>query len=128
VISPGSSTKAPPAAPGGSSPTAVAHDAALARVEALIGEPTCHADAQCRTVAMGARACGGPVGYRAWSTTVTDAAALTEASQRERDLALQVEREAGRMSICLFLADPGAQCVRGRCETRATPAPMPLAR
>jgi hypothetical protein len=128
VISPGIPSKAPPHPVAASSPAAAAHDAARARLDTLIGEPACQSDAQCRTVAVGARACGGPVAYRAWSTAVTDGAALQEAGQRERDLALQVEREAGRMSICLFIADPGAQCVRGRCETKSTPAPQPAVR
>ena len=128
VIGPGSSQRLPvEAAPAGSSPKAVAHADALARVESLIGEPRCTSDTQCHTVAMGARACGGPLGYRAWSGLVTDGAALKVASARERELALEVEREAARMSPCLFLADPGAQCRAGRCETRGV-SPMPAAR
>jgi hypothetical protein len=104
---------------------AAAHDAVQARIDALIGDPTCDADAQCHTIAVGAHACGGPTIYRAWSEKVTrDVDGLEQASQAERALAMQIDREAGRMSPCLYLADPGAQCVRGRCETRtSTPRP-----
>lgn len=126
VIGPGSSRQ-PPVAGSAATPTAAAHAEALSRVESLIGEPRCDADAQCHTVAVGARACGGPTGYRAWSDRVTDAQALKDASDRERQLAVQAEREARRVSPCLYLADPGAQCVRGRCETRQA-SPMPSAR
>ncbi len=105
------------------------HDAARARVDALVGARTCTADAQCHTVAEGARACGGPTGYRAWSDTLTDGSAIEAAAAQERKLALEIERQSGRASICLFAADPGAQCVKGRCETNtgAMPAPRPAA-
>lgn len=111
VISPGSSAKTGP------------HDAALARVRALVGEPTCAADNECRSLAVGHRACGGPTGYVAWSTTVTDAQALAAASKDEQRTA--AEQSAGTISICAFLADPGARCVAGRCQTArpATTAP-----
>jgi hypothetical protein len=106
------------------SPTARAHDAAQARVDSLVGEPRCASDAQCRTIAVGALACGGPVGYRAWSIVVTDPASIQAASEEERRLAAELDRQAGRMSPCLYLADPGAQCVKGRCETRSGRAPV----
>jgi len=37
----------------------------------LIGEPSCTATAECRTIAFGAKPCGGPRGYLAYSTVVT---------------------------------------------------------
>ena len=49
-------------------------------VLSLIGDAACASDAECRTIGVGARACGGPQSYRAWSTRRTDAAALAAAS------------------------------------------------
>src|ERR1043166_7657501 len=38
-------------------------------VQALIGDARCSADTQCATIGVGAKACGGPDAYVAWSTT-----------------------------------------------------------
>ena len=78
----------------------------------LIGDAACTGDEQCRTIGWGAKACGGPQSYRAWSTLRSDEAALkaaaaaVEASQR---------REIGRRGIasnCSMVVDPGAYCDR----------------
>ena len=82
----------------------------LAALQALIGDAACSGDAQCRTVGVGARACGGPDAYLAWSTARTDAAALDAAAQRHA-AARRKANESGRsMSICRFEVDPGAVC------------------
>lgn len=79
----------------------------------LIGDAACTGDEQCRTVGLGAKACGGPQSYLAWSTLRTDEAALkavaavVEASQRR-----EIERR-GIASNCSVLIDPGAYCDRG---------------
>ena len=90
-------------------PDAAAREAELLR---LIGDAACTGDEQCRTVGVGAKACGGPQSYLAWSTLRTDgsalkaAAAAVEASQRR-----EIERR-GIASNCSVLVDPGAYCER----------------
>ncbi|MBV8603419.1 MAG: hypothetical protein JO224_01920 [Pelomonas sp.] len=81
---------------------------AWADIEALVGDANCSADAQCHVVGVGARACGGPARYIAWSSRMTDADQLDAAVQRHAAL----EREAlkGRVSNCLALPEPVAQC------------------
>ena len=82
----------------------------LAAVQSLIGDAACSSDAQCRSVGVGARACGGPDSYLAWSTARTDGAALDAAAQRHA-AARRKANESGRsMSICRFEVDPGAVC------------------
>lgn len=86
------------------------------QIEAAIGDAACSSSAQCRTLPIGARACGGPERYLAWSTQRSDAAQLDKLAQ-----ALKAQREAenarsGMASTCQFLMDPGAQCVAGRCQ------------
>ncbi|MBC8055009.1 MAG: hypothetical protein H7Y61_00350, partial [Rhizobiales bacterium] len=49
---------------------------AMARVRALIGAAGCESDAQCRSIGIGTKACGGPEFYLAWSIAGTDEAAL----------------------------------------------------
>jgi hypothetical protein len=82
----------------------------------LIGPAACNSNAQCRTVAVGAKACGGPSGFLAWSTEGTDAARVTDLAARQA-AAQRRENEAGRLvSNCAMVTDPGAACVAGRCR------------
>lgn len=103
------------AAHGGAQAPAPAQSDTLARIHALIGRPSCSEDSQCRTLSIGARACGGPEGYLAYSTVHSDATelqALGVAYQAERRKA---NAEAGRVSDCRFISDPGAVCRAGSC-------------
>lgn len=85
----------------------------------LIGDAACTGDAQCRTIGFGAKACGGPQSYRAWSTLRTDEAALkTAAAAVEAGQRLEIERR-GIASNCSVVADPGAYCDRGGGSTTA---------
>jgi len=92
-------------------PAAAARAPATA-VLTLVGDAACDDDSQCKTLAMGAKACGGPEYYLAWSTKRTDAVALRQATERE--LTAQRNMLAGpRMnSNCVFVTDPGAYCAR----------------
>ena len=45
----------------------------MARLGAAIGPATCSSTDECKTIGIGAKACGGPGGYLAWSTRDTDA-------------------------------------------------------
>lgn len=121
--SPGS-VPVPPASPvapprsGG----AAAGDEQLQRVQALIGSARCTADAQCRVIGIGDRPCGGPEGYRAWSTAQTDPQALEAAVRAHADFRRRWHEKSGLMSTCEVLPVPAARCdLRaeggGRCVT-----------
>lgn len=79
-------------------------------VEALIGDAACDADAQCHTIAVGAKACGGPARYLAWSSRVTDGAALQSVADRETRAARASVEKSGILSNCAMVTDPGAFC------------------
>lgn len=81
-------------------------------IVSLIGNARCTADAECRTVAVGSRACGGPDAYLAWSVRVTDESRLREAVDRHNASQALASPPGGRLSTCVWLADPGAQCVK----------------
>jgi hypothetical protein len=123
---------AAPAAPAAASapvPQAVAGQGGdtLARIHALVGTPSCSADSQCKTLALGARPCGGPEAYLAYSTARTPEAelhALAQTYQAERHAA---NTRAGMVSTCLARPDPGAVCQLGAC-TLGTLATAPVAR
>ena len=89
-------------------------------LRALIGPAACTADAQCRSMPVGAKACGGPAGYLAWSTQGTDAQRLAALAARQADAQRREIETSGMRSNCAMLVDPGAACVAGRCEL-ATP-------
>jgi hypothetical protein len=81
-----------------------------AEVRRLVGGATCTADEQCRTLAFGAKACGGPQAYIAWSTLVTDAAVLESVAERYAALRREELRSSGVVSDCAIVVDPGATC------------------
>lgn len=92
-------------------------------LRALVGTAACTADSQCSSLAVGAKACGGPAGYLAWSSVGTDAARVKDLAAR---LTAAQQREivaGGLRSNCAFVADPGAVCQAGRCQP-AAPAPV----
>jgi hypothetical protein len=93
-----------------------AAEAAMAqRITAEIGTAACTRDADCRTLPMGSKPCGGPARWVAWSATVSRGDALQAMAT---DLAaLQQQRQAaeGMMSTCSVVPDPGARCDAGRC-------------
>jgi hypothetical protein len=77
----------------------------------------CTVDTECHSVAIGAKACGGPTGYRAYSSKTVSTASVDALAQRERDLAAQAARESHQVSTCFMLADPGAHCQQNKCVT-----------
>jgi len=96
--------------------------AALAPVQTqlettLANASACTADTECHSVAVGAKACGGPTGYRAYSSRNVSTASVDALAQHERDLAAAAARESHQVSACFMLADPGAHCQQGKCVT-----------
>jgi len=98
--------------------------ALLQRLQALSQDATCTEHGQCRTVAVGANACGGPQEYRPYSMLRTNEKDLLAVAERYK-AARQVQNEAGGMvSTCRYLPDPGAVCTSGACQLGASsPAP-----
>jgi hypothetical protein len=100
-------------------PPAPATGDTLAQIRARIGNAACTDSTQCHTLAIGARACGGPQAYLPWSSAQTDGAALAVLAgtfKREREAAIAA---SGEMSTCQFLPDPGATCRAGTCQLNA---------
>lgn len=103
-------------------PALAQQDALLQRIDALIGAAPCHDDGQCRVIGVGARSCGGPESYRAWSTLVTDERALVAATEAHAAARREADRKMGVLSTCEILPEPAVACVRGTCTVQqATP-------
>ncbi|QPF76030.1 hypothetical protein G8A07_25970 [Roseateles sp. DAIF2] len=88
----------------------------MPRIKTLIGDAPCDSDAQCRTIAVGFKACGGPGSYMAWSTKNVDEARLKDLVQRHAQAERAESERLGRMSDCRLVTDPGAVCRAGRCQ------------
>ncbi|HMC14753.1 MAG TPA: hypothetical protein VKI18_03925 [Albitalea sp.] len=99
-----------------------------ASVQALIGDAACSSDSQCATIGVGAKACGGPDAYVAWSSARTDPQVLRAAVQRHADAARSEQAAKGMVSACIMASDPGAFCdlnaaasgPTGTCRLRKT--------
>jgi hypothetical protein len=92
----------------------------LAQIRGLIGTPACTDNAQCHTLPLGARPCGGPQSYVAWSSAHTDGAALRALGLRYQEQQRARDAAAGMVSDCRFIPDPGALCRAGTCQLNAS--------
>jgi len=98
----------------------------LARIRALAGVPACSDDSQCHTLALGARACGGPESYLPWSSAHTSQAAIQALGERYKEERRAANAASGAMSTCQFMPDPGAVCRAGTCQLRQGGAPAAM--
>jgi len=98
------------------------------QIQAEVGAAACDAPQQCQTLAIGAKACGGPESYLAWSNQHSDGQRLKSLVAQHRSLREAEMRRSGMVSDCSFVTDPGAICLAGRCELlpRGGAAAMPL--
>jgi hypothetical protein len=90
----------------------------LQQMRQAIGEAPCSSDAQCRTVPAGAKACGGPAAWWAWSQAHSDGAQLQALSRQLDRLQRKRFEASGEQSNCQVVPDPGAACVARRCVLR----------
>lgn len=92
--------------------------AANAQLETTLNNASaCTSDTECHSVAVGAKACGGPTGFRAYSSKTVSSASVEALAQRQRELAAEAARASHKVSPCFMLADPGAHCEQHKCVT-----------
>ena len=118
----------PNAQPAAPTAPATALAASRALVDAAVSLQ-CRSHSECATLPIGARACGGPEGYLAFSTVHSDVARLKQNLARYNQLRKAAVEASGEMSTCQVPVDPGAQCTpAGQCALmparglRGTPA------
>lgn len=110
---PASAPKA--AAPAGGTSTSTS-SALVAKIRAEIGDAACDGPQQCRTIAVGAKPCGGPEGYLAWSSKRTNEQRLKSLVEQHAAARKEENERSGILSTCVFETDPGATCQAGRCS------------
>ena len=111
---------AEPQAPAPSPKSAAAPGAAAAgtldQIRAMIGNAACSGPSQCRTLPVGARACGGPEAYLPYSTANLSEPALKALAERYKSEREAHNQASGMVSNCRFIPDPGAVCRGGTCQ------------
>ena len=90
----------------------------LVRIRNTIGSPSCTTSAECKTVAVGARACGGPDGYLVYSTSTTPTATIEALAARHAERKRAAMSASGIVSTCNITSDPGAVCEQSVCLIR----------
>ena len=83
----------------------------LAKIQAEIGDAACDSPAQCHSIGVGAKSCGGPEGYLAWSSKRSDEKKLKSLVAQHKQAREEDNRRGGMISNCMVLPDPGASCV-----------------
>lgn len=99
-------------------PAAAAKGATLDEIRKLIASPACTDSSQCHSLPIGARACGGPEYYLAWSSASTNADQLRALGEHYKAERQAEDKASGRVSDCRYAMDPGAVCNAGTCQLR----------
>lgn len=95
--------------------------AILATITAEIGDAACDDSSQCRTLPVGAKACGGPEAYLAWSSQRGKEKTLLTLSDAHQTARRAEQGKSGMASNCAMVVDPGARCVRPDAARSAKP-------
>jgi len=90
--------------------------ALLEQIQSEVGTAACDSTQQCQTIAIGAKACGGPERYLAWSSKNNDGKKLKALAYAQAEASRRQQQNDNMMSTCSIITDPGSSCVAGRCE------------
>jgi hypothetical protein len=74
---------------------------------------------QCKSAAVGARACGGPRDYLIYCSASTDEDSLLKKLEQLRRTDEQSNQQCGTYSICIFMEEPQLELVNGVCQQAA---------
>lgn len=96
----------------------------MQQLRAEIGNAACDSSQQCKTVAVGNKACGGPESYLAWSSKASDGATVRRLADAYSAKRKSDNLASGMVSTCSAVMDPGATCSAGRCVTGGNNAAM----
>jgi len=110
----------PALAQGGDAAAAVGSDAAALKavhgqIINLIGEPRCNNLVHCRVLPLGARPCGGPSEYLAFSSMTANRETLESQAYEYTFLEEEANRSKSAVGSCEVLPQPRVDCISGRC-------------
>jgi hypothetical protein len=87
-------------------------------IEEFAKNKACTGGDNCRTMAMGSKACGGPTSYIIYSLSKTDEKLLSEKIKQYTDFQKELNITYNRTSDCLFLSPPTVDCLNGVCASK----------
>ena len=87
-------------------------------IEKEIGTPRANAPSQCKLIAFGSKACGGPERYLVYSTVKTNEARLKQLVNEFNQLAQKINEERRIISDCMFETEPMVEFVGGMCTIK----------
>ncbi|MCO7225374.1 hypothetical protein [Pleionea sp. CnH1-48] len=91
----------------------------LIEISELTGNKSCQTNAECKSIGLGARPCGGPDKYLIYSQTATDVDALKEVVARYNKRKRQGNEKSGAVGICVVAPKPLTECIQNRCQSSA---------
>lgn len=87
-----------------------------AKIIKLVGEAKAETAKQCRLLALGQKACGGPESYLAYSITETDEKLLKQHAFKYKQLQQQMQAQSGLVSNCAVVPEARLEWSAGRCR------------
>jgi len=90
----------------------------LSQLEENIGTAECQTTAQCKSVAIGQKACGGPRHYLAYSTTESNESNINMLAKKHRNLNKLLNKLTGAMSDCMMVSPPILLCENNKCVAK----------
>ena len=84
-------------------------------IHALIGDPLCSDSTDCRFIAFGSKACGGPRTYLIYSISTVDTVELSKRVREHNEYEALLNRRYGVISTCGVPNPPDLGCRDGRC-------------
>lgn len=95
------------------------------QIQAANTDRSCNSDSECHSIGVGAKSCGGPENYIAWSSKNNNGAKLKSLVELHSSARRADNNSQGTMSTCIAISDPGAVCRAGTCtlDTREVGPP-----
>ncbi len=87
-------------------------------IDREIGKPRAKRLNQCRVIAFGAKACGGPKTYLVYSNLQTNENKLKRLVNKYNFLEEKINKENNIMSDCIFVGEPKVTLVSGMCRIK----------
>lgn len=90
-------------------------------IKNLIGNAQCHTALDCRSIALGHKACGGPTVYLPYSVLITSPTSLIDKVNRYNELVDKSNKLEGYFSTCNFLTPAPVGCINQQCQEVTLP-------
>lgn len=85
-------------------------------ISQLISNKSCNSSSDCKLVALGARACGGPETYEVYSKLHTNEKKLSELASQLEELQKAYNEKNQVASICMMEPKPSFSCSQNICK------------